>query len=71
MVRRGERSSHVVARGGIFDSAINCILGLPAPTRGPHRKGVTFAFGDAGFVRVPYAAERHVWVVREMGVQEG
>ena len=25
-----------------------CILGLAAPTRGPHSSGVTFAFGDAG-----------------------
>ncbi len=68
VVRRGARSSLVVAHGGTLNAAMYCILGLPAPTRGSHSSGVTFAFGDAGFVRTSYNAARHVWVVREMGV---
>lgn len=66
--RRGERSSLVAARGGTLNAAMYCILGLPPPTRGPRSSGVTFAFGDAGFVRMSYNAARHVWVVMEMGV---
>ena len=68
VVNRGERSSLVVAHGGILNAAMYCIIGLAAPSRGPHSSGVTFAFGDAGFVRTSYNAGRHVWVVREMGV---
>ena len=71
VVRRGERSSLVVAHGGTLNAAMSCILGLAAPTRGPHSSGVTFAFGDAGFVRTSYNAARDVWVVREMGVGVG
>ena len=67
VVRRGERSSLIVAHGGILNAAMYCILGLAAPARGSHSGGVTFAFGDAGFVRTSYNAGRHVWVVGEIG----
>ena len=70
VVRRGERSSLVVAHGGILNAAMYCMLGIPPMGRGPLSSGVTFAFGDAGFVRTSYNAGRHVWVVREMGVGE-
>ena len=71
VVNRGERSSLIVAHGGILNAAMHCILGFAAPTRGPHSSGATFAFGDAGYVRTSYDASRHVWVVREMGSQRG
>ena len=35
--------------------------------RCPLCSGVTFAFGDAGFVRTSYDGGRHVWVVGQMG----
>lgn len=68
VVRRGERSALVVAHGGILNAAMYCILGIPLMGCGPLTSGVTFSFGDAGFVRTSYNTARHVWVVREMWV---
>ena len=69
VVRRGQRSSLVVAHGGILNAAMYCILGVPPPPRGPRNSGVHFNFGDACFVRTSYAPGRHVWTVREMAAR--
>ena len=71
VIRRGKRSSLVVAHGGSLNAAMYCILGIPPPTRGPQSSGVTFVFGDACFVRTSYNPSRHVWAVREMRTQGG
>ena len=70
VIRRGQPSSLVVAHGGALNAAMYCILGIPPPPRGPQSSGVTFDFGDACYVRTSYNPNRHVWMVREMGVQE-
>ena len=71
VIRRGERSSLVVAHGGALNAAMYCILGIPLMGRGPLSSGVTFTFGDACYIRTSYNPNRHVWAVREMRAQEG
>ena len=66
VIRRGQRSSLVVAHGGMY-----CILGIPPPPRGARSSGVHFVFGDACFIRTSYAPGRHVWTVREMAARAG
>ena len=66
VVRRGRRSTLVVAHGGILNGAMYCILGVPPPTS---VSGVRFAFGDACFVRTSYSPGRHLWTIREMSAQ--
>ena len=68
VVRRGRRSTLVVAHGGILNAAMYCILGIPPPTS---VSGVRFAFGDACFVRTSYSPGRHIWTIREMSAQAG
>ena len=69
VIRRGKRSSLVVAHGGSLNAAMYCILGIPPLGRGPHSSGVTFVFGDACFVRTSYNPSRHIWAIREMAPQ--
>ena len=71
VVRRGQRSSLVVAHGGILNAAMYCILGVPPPPRGARSSGVHFVFGDACFVRTSYDPGRHVWAIGEMAAQAG
>ena len=66
VVRRDRRSTLVVAHGGILNAAMYCILGVPPS---PRNTGVSFAFGDACFVRTSYSPGRHVWTIREMSAQ--
>ena len=63
VVRRGRRSSLVVAHGGILNVAMRCMLGIPPGLSG---SGVRFAFGDAGFVRTSYSPSRHLWTISGM-----
>ena len=44
VIRRGKRSTLVVAHGGVISAAMHCILGIPPAPRG---SGVRFAFGEA------------------------
>ena len=71
VVRRGERSSLVVAHGGILNAAMHCILGVPTPSRGPRSSGVHFTFGDACYIRTSYDPSLHIWAIREMAAQAG
>ena len=71
VIRRGNRSSLVVAHGGALNAAMYLILGVPPPPRGPQSSGVHFVFGDACYIRTSYNPTRHVWVVREIRAQEG
>ena len=71
VIRRAQRSSLVVAHGGILNAAMYCILGIPPPPRGPRTSGVHFVFGDACFVRTSYDPGQHVWSIREMAAQAG
>lgn len=63
IVRRGAGSYLVVAHGGILNAAMGCIVGAQPTVSG---QGVTFSFGDTGYVRTAYNPNRHHWVVLEL-----
>jgi 2,3-bisphosphoglycerate-dependent phosphoglycerate mutase len=63
VIRRGVGSYLVVAHGGILNAAMGCIVGAQPTVSG---QGVTFSFGDTGYIRTAYNPNRHHWVVREL-----
>ena len=60
IVRQGAGRYLVVAHGGILNEAMKAIMGLPP--RG-EKSDVVFRFGDLGYARVEYHADRHIWVL--------
>jgi 2,3-bisphosphoglycerate-dependent phosphoglycerate mutase len=63
VIRRGVGSYLVVAHGGILNAAMGCIVGAQPTVSG---QGVTFSFGDTGYLRTAYNPNRHHWIVREL-----
>ena len=49
VIRRGERSSLIVAHGGTLNAAMYCILGIPPPPRGPQSSGRDVRFWGRRF----------------------
>ena len=63
VIRRGAGSYLVVAHGGILNAAMGCIVGAQPTVSG---QGVTFSFGDTGYIRTAYNPNRHHWEVRDL-----
>jgi 2,3-bisphosphoglycerate-dependent phosphoglycerate mutase len=63
VVRRGPGRYLVVAHGGVLDAAMRCVVGAQPPVRG---QGVSFAFGDTGFIRTRYVPGQHLWRIEEL-----
>ncbi len=59
LVRLESPSVLVVAHGGILNAILRNAVGAPLPTFG----GPYFMFGDTGFARLSYDAQRHSWAV--------
>lgn len=62
LIRLGSGSYLVVAHGGILNSAIQTMLGIPPNV---NYQGFAIAFGDTGYVRLRYEPEEHLWVLME------
>lgn len=63
MVRRGPGKYLVVAHGGILNSALLTIVGAQPLV---NRQGISFGFGDTGFVRLAYTPAEHHWHLFEL-----
>jgi 2,3-bisphosphoglycerate-dependent phosphoglycerate mutase len=63
VIMNGPGSYLVVAHGGILNSALRTIMQSPVPT---NESGVWFRFGDAGYARLLYLPDKHVWVLLEL-----
>ena len=58
VVRRGAGAYLVVAHGGILNAAMRAIIGVPPRIAD---QGISFWFGDTGYVSFLYQPEQHTW----------
>jgi len=63
VIRRGAGQYLVIAHGGILNAALWCIVGTQPPVTG---QGVSFSFGDTGYIRTRYVPGQHLWVINEL-----
>lgn len=63
VIQRGAGTYLVVAHGMILNAALGSICGTP-PTL--NNSGISFSFGDAGFVDLRYHPDRHRWQLFQM-----
>jgi 2,3-bisphosphoglycerate-dependent phosphoglycerate mutase len=61
VVRKESGRYLVVAHGGILNAAARAIVGASPPV---NDSGVTFAFGDTGFLRAAYDPCIHRWTIQ-------
>ena len=62
VVAAGESPVLVVAHGGILNAALRVVLGIPLPMG---HSGASFAFRDAGYIRLRYDPATNAWAIVE------
>ena len=67
VIRRGPGRYLVVAHGGILNAALRCVVGAQPLVNG---QGISFSFGDTGYVRTHYRPGQHRWVFKEFNPGE-